>query len=613
MLINQRVKIIISELDKTNEILTGQYFSKLLAVTTRTIRNDIKVFNEAFGKSEHIIQSVKGSGYILNEKYRKDIKSIVNLHPDYVKPIEPLDRIDKICELLFSHDVDLTIELLEQTLFVSESTLLRDLINVKNYFKTFDLKIQISDYIQLVGQEENIRRAMLAFILDKDFTQHHFQMIKQDLHDMMRHALNKQKIYLSDQQLKHLILKMTIIVYRYKTSDKLEHNIDKRKSPIEFIQTILDDIHQKYPINQIDEQALVHIIEMHLIDQKQLNDMQKDAVTKALDVTCKTFDVSFSKNVYQILEKGLINNQYDIYDHHQFSHIKLEYPLAFEIAMFFSDELANALNINISQLSILRMIFVFLNDLEQQSQEVISQRKKVVLISHLDHYQNQYLKQKILFSFPSFEIIEILPVYFNSDGISLETDFILSTKSIAYEDKTVIVINPFLKAYDILKIKTHMKDLYYKRMVRFDLINHFREGLFFKVKDIKNQFDLIEYLVKPLVKTYGASKDLFESMIKRESVSSTYIGNFVAIPHAIDSNHGENLIAIAILDKPIDWFDQKVQVIFLIDIKNPKEQHIEHMFHQLYQVIQNDKLIQKLTKTQNYYEFIKVMNERRTT
>jgi lichenan operon transcriptional antiterminator len=613
MLINQRVKIIISELDKTNEILTGEYFSKLLAVTTRTIRNDIKVFNDAFGQTDHIIQSVKGSGYILNEKYRKDIQSIVKLHPDYIKPIEPLDRIDKICEMLFSNNTLVDIQTLEQTLYVSESTILRDITHVRNYFKPFHVKVKVNESILLEGNETYIREAMLAYILEKDFNDDYFNTIKNNINEILVQMLYKYHIYVSEKQLELLMIKISIIIYRKSNETDVDQKGNSHQSNMAFIEDTMILINQKYLLNYQENQALINLIQLNLCDEYSSKQINMEVIKQALDVTSQTFDVTFSKNLYQSFEKGLIHTHLDIEDRDQFSQIKLEYPLAFEIAMYFSDYLSDKLHIKLSKISILRIIFVFLKDLEKQNNEVVSQKQKIVIVSHLDQFQNQYLKQKIMFSFPLFEIINILPAYFKREDISMETDLILSTKSITYIDKTVIVINPFLKAYDVLKIKTHMKDHYYHRVARFDLMNHFRESLFFKIKDGKSQFEIIEYLVKPLITKYGASKNLFESMMKRESVSSTYIGNFVAIPHAIDKNQGENLIAIAILDKPIDWFDQKVQVIFLIDIKNPKEQHIEHMFNQLYQVIQDDKLIHKLTKAQNYYEFIKVMNERRTT
>ena len=45
------------------------------------------------------------------------------------------------------------------------------------------------------------------------------------------------------------------------------------------------------------------------------------------------------------------------------------------------------------------------------------------------------------------------------------------------------------------------------------------------------------------------------------------------------------------------------------NIKNPKESNIEDMFSQLYELIDNKQLVNKLINASNYYEYIELLNQ----
>ena len=72
------------------------------------------------------------------------------------------------------------------------------------------------------------------------------------------------------------------------------------------------------------------------------------------------------------------------------------------------------------------------------------------------------------------------------------------------------------------------------------------------------------------------------SVFEREEASPTEIGNLVAIPHPIYGDPPESRIAILILDKPIVWEKERVQLVFLISIAKDQMASWQSIFLKLF-------------------------------
>ena len=53
------------------------------------------------------------------------------------------------------------------------------------------------------------------------------------------------------------------------------------------------------------------------------------------------------------------------------------------------------------------------------------------------------------------------------------------------------------------------------------------------------------------------SKEGSKSVFKREEMSTTELGNMVAIPHAMSNDSEEAVVSVMILKKPILWENEK--------------------------------------------------------
>ena len=100
-----------------------------------------------------------------------------------------------------------------------------------------------------------------------------------------------------------------------------------------------------------------------------------------------------------------------------------------------------------------------------------------------------------------------------------------------------------------------------------------------------------------------------QSVMDRENIFSTSIGNLVAIPHALNTEKPDSFIAVGILSKSIPWGMEKVQLILLLHLAPSSRQQFNAVYEKLFDIINEKKKVDKILKTHNFKEFIQVFHE----
>ena len=109
-----------------------------------------------------------------------------------------------------------------------------------------------------------------------------------------------------------------------------------------------------------------------------------------------------------------------------------------------------------------------------------------------------------------------------------------------------------------------------------------------------------------------SSRDILESLIKREKLGSTAVGNGIAIPHATDVSIEKPKGFVAILSSGLDFNandDQPVDIIFLL--LAPSNNGSEHLqaLASVSRLLRNNELISKLRGCQNTESALAVISQ----
>lgn len=124
--------------------------------------------------------------------------------------------------------------------------------------------------------------------------------------------------------------------------------------------------------------------------------------------------------------------------------------------------------------------------------------------------------------------------------------------------------------------------------------------------NVKDSGAAIKYLLKK-----SGYQNLCPYFLERESMSSTDIGNRVALPHPfLKGSETFSKVIVGINSHEILWGNQKVRLIIMY-IPDANLKVDEAFFNEVYQKTKNICYINKLIDTSSKEEFIKIWNEKK--
>jgi mannitol/fructose-specific phosphotransferase system IIA component (Ntr-type) len=117
-----------------------------------------------------------------------------------------------------------------------------------------------------------------------------------------------------------------------------------------------------------------------------------------------------------------------------------------------------------------------------------------------------------------------------------------------------------------------------------------KEEAFFTIK-AKEKEEIIHNVCNQLMQRGFIEENAIQSILDREKISSTEIGNLVVI-----------------LENPIIWDKQEVQLIFMVFF-NPKEKHNFSIFKYLYTFIKDEGGVRGIIKICDFNKLMKLIED----
>jgi len=599
---------ILKELLKQSSYISGQYLAELLGVSSRTIRKEIREINALLSKKNLKINSMNSKGYILIKKEKKVINKLIDSKQTYHIPVTPKARMDKIISELLLNPTGLSIKDISAQLYISESTAKRDLTNVTQKLKKYHLilsKLDNNKYF-LGGKEEIIREMHHKFFFVKGVTPIYNNNLNSELIETYRFVkqtttkiINKYNLNLVGEAFQSIVTYASITLFRINNKALIKKDFKVKNEEMWKV-----ELSKSLNIQGIEQRYLFSLIDK-ILKQEVSQEIVLDKSKEALIYISNMYDYTCSEDLVLAIKEAITINSFIQSNDYNIVMIKREYPQCFEMALGYIDKM----NLSIKGNNLLiNVAITFIIDFEKQMLFYEEKKRNVVVITQSNEIAQQFLKTKINRFFKHFNIIKFLPMHKIEDAKSLKPDFIISSSTTIDIDIPVIMIDPLFKDYDITKMRKFIRHIDHYENMNFEFENLFRENLFIKNIKAANPIDVIKVLHQQLM-TNGYTDDSFlTAVLQRERMSSTAIGNYVAIPHAIQTDLTENVIAVGILDKPILWGQNKVQIVFLININITSEGKVNQIFDTFFELINSRKKVNNLINSTNYYEFINAIN-----
>lgn len=574
-----------------NRFISASELASLLKLSERTIYRHIKLLNKDLEEKGIKITSTPGLGYqligISEDSERlllSPVANDINLEGDVQ---------NFIVENLLNNYV-VSLESILSTFFISESTLYRIIYSINLKMESCKAKIGIKKAnIVLKGSNLAKLKFLIGILLSSELN-HSVTQYKNIIEDFYGNR-NNIKVFLLDDYF----------------SKKLLRDFDRKILEWAFFIKMkqIKNITLKELIQDNDISILLNEFE-------EINGLKtKEKLFNIVDSSLSIFlsDSFRRENSYSIYVNNLVNHLQTLIkqksnalfvENKLLSRITEEYPLEYQVSglMAYQIELVFNLPLNKHDVGFVTLYLATIN----RNNEFIGRSISTVIIS--DSLSTGFLcREKVQNYLPMLEVIEVLPEWEveNYDFKKYDLIINLTGSNISGEIPIITIGNPF--DHELIKqIEMKVRELNVIPSNQLELISQNVVSL-----SGENKEEIIATLLDVAIKDTAEKHIIKRQIIEREKITSTEIGNKVAIPHTIVNKLSETKIIIGIHEEGIIWGKEKVKVIILIlfsDKTVAQEQLIRKLYNftrntdKLNEFIQNKELriLQEYVKGEHY-------------
>ncbi len=616
-LLENKKYIILKHMLEQDSYNTSEELSMLIKVSPRTIMRYIKDINYEIKKFNAEITSAKGLGYLLkvSEKKKREIKEmLVNLSND---PLDDTDeaRNEKIIRCLLNEKEN-TLEKLGLSLNLSTAriTQLMDLIRKRISDYDLDLVSKKNSGWIITGKESDIRTLILDILLDKsdeklaelfgNLSMNEINEVKR----ITRKNLAEADLFISDFDFNLFCLEILIALSRCKKSKGIGN--ESFETPREIILSTTAEISFVTGIHIGDQEKIYIDKELgEILDG--YNTTGNDDITAFIDEVLKQFENMTGK---KYLEDAQLVNSLKLHiglfikrakrgietSNHIIAEIKKNLPVDFDLAALMGIQIEKCFHVHLSENEI---GFLTLHFASYEERRKSKERKKIVIICHYGIGTSQLLKEKILSRYEEFTIVGVYPVAFMDVALKQDAEIIVSTVEINdYLNKPVIYIENIFSndIFDMID-----KVLYKKSKMEKTLYALFNKETFMKI-DAHSRKEVIEKMGEKLISKGYTTMEVIDEVFKREDMSSTDIGNLVAIPHTISHLQEKSFISVGILENQVFWSKGNVQLVFLICFNRNDTENLD-VFKYLYNFIKDEGAVKSIINFADHEVFMNIV------
>lgn len=618
-MLSVREREVLLRLEQAKDYLNLTDIAKLVNSSTRSVSRYIKSINEEL-KDEHIkIIFHHGKGYRIHSSNPQQIH-------EYLEALQVYGMTSIEKDILFSvlKAENITIESLSRKLNYSEPTIAKKISSIRNYIQSYGLDFKSTPYygLSISGQEDNIREIIvdngfeyyenqIRGVHEKIMEYQQFVKIKQSI----LHTLFSNSVVISDIDLNNLIVRVIVSIFRskYTCLIKLEGYVPVKPHNLNMIKEILQKIaslnSQDFSIEEIRYIATTSGFMAYNFNEKKninknLYDFVELAIKEISTLTGHTLTKSPSFLEALSIHINILLHRSDYGTetiNPMLQEIKQKYLIEMNDAILLAQMIEEKYKIKVSEDEI-GYLAVHLGITHQKD----NRKLRVVILCNYGLGTSQIIREKIQQDFQDLDVIAIYPLQYLDLALAQQSDLIISSVEIPdyHEDTPLIVIDNLLT--DTLEQEIHQK-IQTQEQKTHQSLSLMKESLFLHIRK-KTKYDVLETMFSQIKKNLNIDSRVLEEVMRRETISSTDIGNLVAIPHTISKGHFESCIAIGILDEPIQWGKERVQLVMMI-IFNQDDVESVDMFRSLYQYFNSVKKVNHLIESHSFSDFIEILKD----
>ncbi|POP42670.1 transcription antiterminator BglG [Superficieibacter electus] len=612
------------------ETLPQEELAKRFAVSSRTIRTDITLLNEILLEYGAHIHYERGAGYRLVIGASTDVAALSQAANE-VKPLPRTSkaRVWRLLVRFLTDPMPVKLDEIADEWFVSRGTLQQDMLEVRAFFEKYPLMLEtrprhgihvsgaesairncISDIFCQMGGGENkieVQSAMRAYLGNIDLD---------DIEKILQNCFDRFDIKLSHDALRVLSINCAVSIKRISTAHEIVEwevsDIDTvvKQASHEIIQGLSRYLGNAFSAAEVTWLQIQIAARRIIVSSSQVR-----GEINSLEITDSIFN--YIKRVYNYDLRHDTKLHHDLTMHlvAMFTRVKYQvstanplledikkyYPFAWDVTLSAMAEIESAIPYTLSVDELGYLAIHIGVGLERNYSAGFVRYPCVLIVSDSGNAVQRMIEAKILRQFPQIIVQRMISLREYELLDAIDEDFIISTVRLAEKNRPAVNVALFPTPYQIEQIG---------RLVMVDrtrpwlLARFFDEKRFMIVRGPMTQGALFRQGCN-LLKAQGyINDDFYPSLLERESITSTMLGEGIAIPHALGLRAKKTAVITILAPNGIAWSNkgEVAYVIFLLAIC--KEDSEEAMgIYDLFMTFVREKATRRLINSQNFSDF----------
>lgn len=623
VMLDARMKKIIIELSDS-EYVTASELAKILDLNEKTVRTTIGKMRDSLDEYGIEIESKTRKGYHLliydKEKYQAFINNDECLSKNDI-PNNSKEREEWLLDYLLKQHKFVRIDDLSEMLYVSRSTITNDIRNVEDSLKSYHITlIRRPNYgLHIQGSEFDIRNCMISQFKDNKWAQRFSDKEENELKEISKILLNNiqnQKVVLS----KSMIQEMTSCIYiakvRYEENYKItvsKNEVVHRiyKPCIEVATNIVEELNEKFHIHLLDSEIYYIAINIAArsdynvlegeLESGVINQARKQA-TQMLDCVYDMMHLDMRQNLsllYDLISFLIpmdIRMRYGIIAKNPFAEAtKKKYFFAYNVASQAVIPLKKTYFHEVPENEIAYLTSIFALFIEQEKDK--KKKYNILVICATNMSTSKLLAYQYKKKFKKY-IDEVYTCeMYNLDSFDFsKVDYIFTTVEInRVLPKPVLGISAFLEDEEVEKISSILK---FKSSNT--IADVYSEELFYDNIKGETKEEILFEICKRIPEKYGIPSDFYEGLLRREEITGTDLAKHVALPHPYETTSDISFACISVLDHPIRWTRQDVQVVILMAVAEDEQRDLTNFLQLISEFIANESAVLQFDMLPSY-------------
>ncbi|WP_318364439.1 BglG family transcription antiterminator [Enterobacter sp.] len=627
---NQRLAQLFDMLQ--NETLPQDELAQRLSVSTRTVRADITALNALLASHGAQFILSRGNGYQLKIDDATRFHSLQTDRPRALRiPRSGQERVHYLVVRFLTSAFSLKLEDLADEWFVSRATLQSDMAEVRDWLQRYHLTLETRPRhgMKLFGSEMAIRACLTDLLWELAQQDAHSPLLTEEalnrgvpeqLERLLHQCFTRHHIRLTDEGELFIRLYCAVAVRRISegyplpefTADDGDENVHLAAREIA---ATLQQLAQKplapseeawlrvhiagrqvqeiapSAINADDDEALVNYI-LGFINTHYNYNLQNDAQLHADLLThIKTM---ITRVRYQIMiPNPLLDN------------IKQHYPMAWDMTLAAVSGWGKYTPWTISENEIGFLVLHIGVGLERHYNIGYQRQPRVLLVCDAGNAMARMIEAVLQRKYPQIEVTSTVTLRDYEQRDSISEDFVIATARISEKDKPVVTIAPFPTDYQLEQIG---KLVLVDRTRPWMLEKYFDASHFRIIDRSVDQQTLFAMLCSQLHEEGFVNAEFVDSVVEREAIVSTMLGDGIALPHALGLLAKKTVVYTVLAPEGIQWGDEVAHIVFLLAIS--KSEYEEAMaIYDIFVTFLRERALTRLCACKDFTEFKTVAME----